>query len=244
MNTFIKPVALLTLFLISSCFNSNKKSTKVFVNVDSIFKADSGYIDNYTSKKLLNEVEFSFINDSILNNDTSIQIKYYSDKMNKSIACCLSYFHNESLVFYMIDIQSGLIPKTEVFDYHHGNWNCCTNKFGNFLKHNQFYSFEGCSTGSGLCSKYLYFFKKPSEICEDAKVIVSAEYNWDYHKELKSDVIIKDDSVKLFYHYIQTEDNPKSSIDVKFQTFGLYKNRRFKIMDSTNFAKYFLDKPW
>lgn len=237
----------LILFAISICVltscTSRKKGNFTFSdNMNIYFRNDSGYIDHDTTALILHSLQnINIQNDTMMNSYGVNTIKYFKDNNNQSIIGCISYENTNAYTFFKLSVPENEPISYSLYNYFNGNWNCCSNEYGNLKKRDGFYTFEGCATGSGICIGYLYFFSNPSEISEGAKIVSKFErYSFvcntsDY---LESKVFTIKDTIIINYNYINIDDDLDTLQNDTFRVIGVIQNNTFELLDSSNFKKY------
>jgi hypothetical protein len=110
---------------------------------------------------------------------------------------------------------------------HHGNYNCCTNDYFNLSKHENFYSFEYCGTGSGYCEKNLVFFKDIAEIDINQEVVLSIQSSSEVGTiYLTSDYKIINDTI-----FVNYKDEIRKNKFKEYNLTFVYKNGNVVLLD-------------
>lgn len=203
------------------------------LSIKNLFPGDSGVLTGKGSLNAIHIIKPYLIMDTFVQLN-KVKIKYFRNKDHSITGCFYNYSSFES-VFFTIKKRENYTA-TIFNTVFHGNYNCCTNEYFNLSKHEDFYTFEYCGTGSGYCEKNLVFFKDITNI-DLSKEIVLEIYskNETGEENLTSEYLISNDTIIVNY-----KDEIRKNQYKEYNLTFVYKNGNIVLLDSLddiNFAR-------
>ncbi len=165
---------LCTIVLLSLSFQCKKNHIKQQekVKLINIFPKDSGFYVGNNPQTVMNLIN-PIINKIDIQNKNEVNIKYFRNNDKSVIGCLFGYSPFEGVLFTFSEKNDSIYTVYEIISH----VNCCTNDYFNFTKHDNFYTFEFCASGSGYCQKDMLFFSDLTKV-DDMKRIVLDIQSW------------------------------------------------------------------
>lgn len=212
------------LILSFQCKKNHIKQTERVKLID-MFPKDSGfYIGNIplTVKKLINPI----INNIDKSEKDKVNIKYFWNNDKSVTGCIYGYSPFEAYLFTSFEKNDRIQIDYEII----AHINCCTNDYFNFTKHDNFYTFEFCPSGSGYCEKDMLFFSDISKVDDMSRIVLDIQsWNETGKNSLISEYKISNDTI-----FVNYKDKIRKNKYKEYNLTFVYKKGEVLLLDSIN----------